>query len=186
MLGYCNRARSGFSLIELMIVIAIFALVLLFGLPSFSEWSQNTQIRATAESIQSGLQVARSEAIRRNIRVEFRLSDSIPNQGATGWSVWSVNPSAQIQSKPDNQSSGRVTVTALPSGADRITFDGSGRTPTGVTTNADGTAFLTQINIDSSGLTATQSRDLRINLGLGGMIRMCDPNVSTNGDPRKC
>lgn len=180
------QARSGFSLIELMIVVAIFSLVLLFGLPGFSEWSQNTQIRATAESIQSGLQVARNEAVRRNLRVEFRLSDNIPGQGATGWSVWSVNPSAQLQVKPDNESSSRITVTALPNGADRITFDGSGRTPTGVTTNADGTAFLTQINIDSAGLGATQSRDLRITLGVGGLIRMCDPNVSTSGDPRKC
>lgn len=180
------RGNRGFTLIELAIVVAIIAIVLTFGLPGFAEWSQNTQIRATAESIQSGLQTARYEAVRRNMRIEFRLSGNIGDEGATGWSIWTVSPSAQIQSKPDREGSYRIVVTTPNTNAtERITFDGTGRTPAGVLTNADGTAFLTTINITSAAVSSP--RNLRLLISSGGMVQMCDPDPAiATGDPRKC
>jgi type IV fimbrial biogenesis protein FimT len=186
MLMRLTRRNAGFSLIELAVVLVIVALVLGFGLPSFSVWTQNTKIRTAAESIQSGLQAARTEAVRRNTRVEFRLSDNNGAQGATGWSVWTISPSAQVLTRPDNESANGIVVTTAPNGAERITFDGSGRTPPAPATNSDGSAFLTRINIDSATLNAADSRELSVVLGLGGVIRMCDPNVATVGDPRRC
>lgn len=186
MLTLPYRNERGASLIEVAIVLVVIALTLSFGLPSFTEWSQNTQIRATAESLQSGLQTARTEAVRRNMRIEFRLSDKIGTAGGTGWSIWSVTPSASIQSKPDAEGSYRIVV-STPSDnlTDRITFDGSGRTPTGTTTNADGSNFLSQIDVKSS--TVGTTRNLRLIISTGGLIRMCDPNDSIpTGDPRKC
>ena len=180
--------QSGLSLIELMVVLAILAIVAFFGLPGFSEWAQNTQIRATTESLHSGLQLARSEAVRRNTGVEFRLSQSLGNQGATGWTVIQVNGTSAIQSKPDQESSARIVVTTQPADADMITFDGTGRGwAVNNGKNRDGTNFITQINIDSAALSSAKSRNLRIDISaLGGQIRMCDPNVTESSDPRKC
>jgi len=186
MLIRSDHAEHGVSLIETVIVMAIVAIVLMFGVPGFSEWSQNTQIRATAESIQSGLHTARAEAVRRNVRVEFRLSDNLASEGGTGWSIWTVNPSQPIQNKPDAEGSYRIRVTTPNNNAtDRVTFDGSGRTPAGTTTNADGSAFMTQIDVTSP--ATTSPRNLRLVLSLGGMVRICDPNsnISAN-DLRKC
>ena len=59
------RAR-GISLIEILIGLAILGIGMAWGVPSYSVWMQNLQIRNMAESIVSGLQVARSEAIARN------------------------------------------------------------------------------------------------------------------------
>jgi type IV fimbrial biogenesis protein FimT len=172
--------EKGFSLIEVAIVMVIIALVLTFGLPGFAEWSQNTQIRATAESIHGGLQVARTEAVRRNIRIELVLNGVTGTEGVTGWVVREAANNANIiQSKPDNESSSRVTVISTPSNVATVTFDGTGRSPAG-------TINMTQIDVDSAALSATASRDLRIVISPGGQIRMCDPTVTASGDPRRC
>lgn len=186
LVGRQPRNNRGFTLIEVAIVMVIIAIVLTFGLPGFAEWSQNTQIRATVESIQSGLQTARYEAVRRNTRIEFRLSGNIGNEGATGWSIWTVTPSAEIQSKPDREGSRRIVVTTPNANAtERITFDGTGRTPAGAVANADGTAFLTTINITSPAVSAP--RNLRLLVSPGGMVQICDPNPNiAAGDPRRC
>lgn len=177
----------GFTLIEVMITLAIVGIVLMLGLPGIMEWMQNSQIRTTAESLQNGLQTARTEAVRRNTHVEFVL-DNPGNTGGTGWTVRSVNPDAVIQSIPDGVGSRNVVLTSSPGGATTVTFNGFGRVPTApaVTTNADGSAFLTQIDVDNPSIGATASRDLRVVISGGGEIKMCDPNVSDTLDPRKC
>ena len=55
----------GFSLIELIVVLAVLAILLAAGASNFSVWMTNSRIRTTAESIQNGLQMARAEAVRR-------------------------------------------------------------------------------------------------------------------------
>jgi type IV fimbrial biogenesis protein FimT len=52
--------QAGFTLVEMMIAIAIFALLVLAALPEFRIWMQNTQIRTAAEGILNGLQFARA------------------------------------------------------------------------------------------------------------------------------
>lgn len=185
MLNSNRKSQYGISLIEVAIVMTVIAITMAYGLPSFSTWTQNTQLRTVAESVHSGLQIARSEAVRRNARVEFKLSDNVGAAGATGWTVRLVG-GATIESKPDGESSANVTITETPSGADRVTFEGTGRRLLSPTTNADGSAFLSSVTVDSTTLAAADSRELQVVIGAGGQIRMCDPNVSTTGDPRKC
>lgn len=183
-----SRHDEGFTLIELMIGITILAISLMLGIPSFSEWIQNSQIRTTASSMQAGLQKARMEAIRRNALVEFRLSSNLGNAGGTGWSIHIASTATEIESQPDAGSSSGITVSALPGTATRITFDGSGRGRTNPATNLDGSALLTQIDVDTTKLSAAASRDLRVVIGTGGSIRLCDPDpkISSSDDPRKC
>jgi len=71
------RRESGFTLIELMIVIAVLAVSLSIALPSFSRTIANSKVRATAESILAGLRDARSTAIQRNAPVRFQLVSSL-------------------------------------------------------------------------------------------------------------
>ena len=79
-------AARGFSLIELMIVIAILGIVLSLGVPMFRTFMQNQKIRATAESIYNGLQMARGEAIKNNGVTCFYPIE--PSNGAS----WCVRP----------------------------------------------------------------------------------------------
>lgn len=171
---------SGFTLIEAMIVIAIMAIVMALGMPSYKVWIQNTRIRNAAEAIQNGLKLARAEAVKRNSAVQFSLGTG------SAWTVGCVTVTtscpASIQSRSAGDGSSN-TITVVAADATTIRFDQLGRmtAPTPV-------AGFTTIDIDSSttALAAADSRELRIRVDVGGGIRMCDPNVSATDDPRKC
>ena len=64
---------TGVSLIESMITIAILGLLVALAMPAIGDWLLNTRLRNAAESIQNGLQMARAEAVRCNVPVEFVL-----------------------------------------------------------------------------------------------------------------
>ncbi len=170
---------NGFTLIELMIGISILAIVLAAGLPSFSEWIHNSRIRTAAESLTHGMQKARAEAVSRNTTITFVLGNG---------AFWSILQGANaIESMPSAETASTVSVTSIPTppatdAPTTITFSGMGI----VAPNADGTASITQIDVDSTAISSANSRDLRVVVGAGGAVRMCDPNVVSTSDPRKC
>ena len=97
----------GFTLVELLVVVAVLALIILLGLPNLSAWLQNTQIRNSAEAAVSGLQLARAEALRRNRIVRFNLVDTLDagcNLAAAGpsWLVSLSDPSANCNVDPSD------------------------------------------------------------------------------------
>jgi prepilin-type N-terminal cleavage/methylation domain-containing protein len=65
--------NHGFSITEMMVVMAIAAVLLSVAIPSFTQSLTNSRLQAVAESIQSGLLRARSEAINRNAPIRFQL-----------------------------------------------------------------------------------------------------------------
>jgi type IV fimbrial biogenesis protein FimT len=171
--------NRGFTIIELMISIALLGLVLILAMPSYRAFIQNSYIRTAAESIQSGLQLARAEAVSRNTQVQFVLGVN------SAWSIGCVTPSADcpavIQSRAAGDgSSSSIVITPTPEDATTVIFSNLGAT----VTSADA---LTQVDldIDPSVLPAAESRELRVTIGIGGNARMCDPNLSA-GDARAC
>lgn len=172
--------QSGLSMVEVMVVVAILSALMATGLPSFMDWVQNTQIRTAAESIVSGLQVARTEALRRNTPVQFILTGN-GGVGETGWEVRVRNSNELLQSKPAGEGGTKAQLATVPGDARMVTFTGIGR----VMNNPDGSARLTQVNIDNPSLSAAKSRDLRVTISDGGSVRMCDPATS-GSDTRAC
>ena len=77
MLNFRPSAADGFSLIELMITLAVLGMLIMIALPNMGTWIQNTQIRTAAEGMQAGLQLARAEALKRNTTVRFQLVDTL-------------------------------------------------------------------------------------------------------------
>jgi type IV fimbrial biogenesis protein FimT len=170
-------AQRGFSLVEILVGLAIFAILTTSALPAYSVWIQNTKIRNAAESVQNGLQLARSEAIRRNTNVQFVLgSDS-------AWTVSVIDPAETIQSRLSGQGSANVTVATTPA-ATTVTFNSLGR----AIPNPSGLPSFTQVDFDvpSAVISATLSRELRVTITAGGRVRMCDPSVGDTSDTRSC
>ena len=80
----------GFTLVELMITVAILAVIVGIGLPSFTGIVAQNRVTASINDFHAGLRLARSEAVKRNANVVFCASS---NQTACtgGWgSGWLV------------------------------------------------------------------------------------------------
>jgi prepilin-type N-terminal cleavage/methylation domain-containing protein len=69
------RKQRGLGMVEMLIGVAIVSVLASVAVPAFGDWIQNSQTRTAAESIQNGLQAARSAAVRRNADVRFALND---------------------------------------------------------------------------------------------------------------
>ena len=200
------RVARGFTLVELMIALGILGILIMMALPSLATWIQNTQIRTAAEGMHAGLMLARAEALRRNTTVRFQLVDTLTSScgfSATGtsWVVsltdatgaCGVDPSETtapriIQKRSGNEGSSSAQIMAT--GGNTVQFNGLGRV---LQTSATVPSPITQINITNpaAGACKTSSgnepmRCLRITITNGGQVRMCDPAVSDNTDPRFC
>ena len=85
------KKYSGFTLIELMVALAVVAILISVGLPKMSVFFKGNRMVTNANDLLSGLYVARSEAIKRNSRVSICKStnagDAAPKcaTGAEGW-----------------------------------------------------------------------------------------------------
>jgi len=64
-----TEVDKGFTLVELMVTIAIAAILLMVAVPSFDDALLNGKLTSQSNAVLSTLQLARSEAIKRNARV---------------------------------------------------------------------------------------------------------------------
>jgi len=166
---------TGFTLIELVTVVTILSIMIFLALPNFNVWLQNTQIRTAGEAILNGLQLARAEAVRRNVNVELRMDLS------SGWTARLPDTGEVIQTRLAGEGSSAALVTITPLGANTVTFNSLGT----IAANANGSNPVSEFKIDSISLAATDSRELCILIRTGGTIRMCDPRVAST-DTRSC
>ncbi|MGH8584797.1 MAG: GspH/FimT family pseudopilin [Gammaproteobacteria bacterium] len=85
---------SGFTLIELMVGVAVLAIALGAGAPSMSEFIQNSRLAVQTNDLIASLHLARTEAIKRNARVTVCRSASgttCNTTAGTGWEIgWIV------------------------------------------------------------------------------------------------
>lgn len=169
----------GFTLIELMIALAIAGILLMLALPQYATWLGDSQIRAGAQIVADGLRLAHGEAIKRNRLTEFVLD---PTTKDGGWTVQPVGGPAQ-QVAVFAEGADKVTFTTTPGAARTITFTGLGQ----IGTNADATAAITRIVV-ASPLANTRPLWVEIEAGRTG-VKICDPywnSIGQSNDPKAC
>ena len=142
--------NRGFSLIELMIGLALAVILILLAAPNYAIWTADAQIRNGVESRRPALRFAHAEAIKRNTPVEFILD---PTTATGGWQVNVVGVGV-VQTASFGEAATRVQFATTPAGATTVTFTGLGAI---AAANADASAVADRNRGDHAG-TASRTR----------------------------
>jgi len=132
--------KNGFSLLELMVALAIAAILLGLAVPSLQSFVGGSEMSATNNRFVYSLQTARSEAIKRSVPVGLcpstdPLADEPTCGGgnyASGWIVFVDSDGSGLRSAGDEvvlqseAATSAFTFAPDPVFAERIYFNGSG------------------------------------------------------------
>jgi type IV fimbrial biogenesis protein FimT len=155
------HAERGFTLIELLITVSIAAIMLTLAIPSFQSFLLNNRLTSQTNDFVLALASARSEAVKRGVRVSVCSRDSDATCAASttwgnGWLVF-----------VDNNGDGTVDGTATPPDIVlqvRSTLEGS-NTLTETTAGAitfQNTGYPAATNVFTLGDASGNSRTIRV------------------------
>ncbi len=88
-----RSAQHGFTLIELMIVVALLAIISAFALPAFQSFIASNRLTSEANELLAGLNLARSEAVRTQRRVVLcraSATSCVTTADGERWQRWVV------------------------------------------------------------------------------------------------
>jgi len=192
----------GFTLIELLIGVTLVGVLLALGVPAMGSYLQNSKLATAASGYFTGLQLARAEAIRRNVQTQFVLTDTVaasanvgavaPNVAGRNWFVRAASGAGFdfIEAKSGSEGEGSAAAQAIqiaasgPLGA-TIAFNGFGAI-------AGNAAASIDITNPAAGICAPVGpvRCRRITVSPSGRINICDPAAAGAGassaDSRAC
>jgi type IV fimbrial biogenesis protein FimT len=199
-----SRQTLGFTLIEMVVTMSIFAILVAVGVPTMRSWVMNNKVRTVTDALQTGLRAAQAESLRRSRQVVFALTNSTTPDtilplpaaaNATSWAIYTVpsmtdgsEPITFVQSGVLSNASANVLMNS--NGVAAVCFNSMGRlvgnasaNVTNVTGGATCTAAAQQFNISAPGA----DRPLQVNLTLGGQVHMCDPAIALSAaHPEGC
>ena len=179
-----STVENGFTLIELMVTLAMVAILMTVAVPSFTTFQRNAELTSFSNSLLSGINAARGEAMKRG-----RNAMVVPKDGDwnKGWTVFvDVNRNGVYDETTDITVLKReaapsyltVTNTALtPADSLYIMYDASGYSR--LTGGAFGAWTVQVARNDVTGATLlAQTR--RIKIASTGRARVCTPATATD------
>lgn len=198
---------GGFTIIELVITMAVLAVLAMMAIPNMAAWIANSKVRTVAESLQNDLRTAQGEALKRSHQVAFVLTSKTslatgttaysPSTDGNNWytDVVPVTDSedAKVTVVQVNEIGSQYGVTLSTSNSGTsfaaLCFNSEGRLASNTSTNVgadctvpSGTNLMT-FDVSLSG----SDRPLRVEVQQGGKVRICDPSQTLSSDsPTGC
>lgn len=152
--------QGGFTAIELMITVAIVAILAALAAPSFRQLIATQRIKSVASALTESLWVARSEALKRNDNVAFNFTNSGSNSVVADWKI---TQSSDGTGTAILQQAGSPSVVSTTSTGGNLlfVFNSSGRLTSGGSSSIQLSVPSADVNrwvcISASGRAVTQS-----------------------------
>ena len=165
-----KRDQTGFTALELIVTMAIIAVLLTMGVPAVQNYSWNLRMKTTMDQLQTDLNQARSHAISHNSQAiicpatDGNVCSGLP-AWQNGWIVFTdINGDRQRQdSEPLHQHAGAVSLLGISSSRSRkyIRFFPNGSAPGSNVTilfcDKRGAAHAGTITVSNSGRIRMQT-----------------------------
>ena len=152
--------QGGFTAIELMITLAVVAVLAALAAPSFQQLIATQRIKSVASALNESLWVARSEALKRNDKVAFNFTNSGDD---TVVGDWKITQSSDGTGTALLQQMGSPSVLSTTSTGSNVlfVFNSSGRLTSGGSSSIKLSVPSANVNrwvcISASGRAVTQS-----------------------------
>lgn len=176
---------KGFTLIELMVTIAVATVLMMVAVPSFLQFQRNAQLTSLTNTLIASINAARGEAMKRGAYAMVTPADG--SNWSSGWVVFvdknlsmayesSEDEIVAQQSAPTNYITISGTGTA-GSAAPYVLYDGSGYSRTTGGSFGQLTLSIARNDVDTNqALQETR----RVVVSLSGRTRTCRPATDTS------
>ena len=182
-----NAARrlrqAGFTLVELMIVVALVAILLSLAAPSFRETIARNRLEGVAAELSTDFQYARSEAVARNAQVGLFVGSNcytvftVGTTAATGCAAAALGTGATVIKS--------VTPETIPSSVSLAFLSNAPTAPAyiqfdpvrGMAADSNGTNWEGQVTLSSS----VGNWQLRTAVTNAGRVKTCSPSGTFKG-----
>jgi type IV fimbrial biogenesis protein FimT len=164
---------KGFTVIELMIAVAIIGVLAALAIPSLTDFIEKNRLKGAAEEAQSLLQFARSEAVKRNADVFTRFA-------ADGTTTWCFGTSTATNCDCTSSTSCAISIAGTAVVKRIVSTDFSNislTTPANYELTFDHRRGMTSNNGTLS-FTSPRGYEIRVVVNVLGRIRVCSPSGS--------
>lgn len=158
-----RSCAAGFTLTEMLIVLAIAGILATLALPNFRSLSQSQRVKNASYELYSALSLTRNEAIKRN--ADVTLSTVLNANSEVGWTISSSGvPSIRTKTYISGVGMAVTTSTSVIPPV-QITYHRNGRATAGAGSSSSSVTF----QIDASGVTTPTQFVRCVTIELSGM-----------------